>query len=57
MSYYQDAEAIEEASQEATPPAPKRTRARVPAGETAAIPGSFVGDDPATPEDEAWASK
>jgi hypothetical protein len=40
------------------PAAPKgkshRTRARHPAGAEEAKPGSFVGDDPETPEDEAW---
>jgi hypothetical protein len=37
------------------PPAPGgRRRARVPAGAGSGTPGAFVGDDPATPADEAW---
>jgi hypothetical protein len=32
----------------------RRRRARHPAGSDEAKPGSFIGNDPATPENEAW---
>jgi len=38
----------------AVKPKAGRTRARHPAGTEEAKPGTFVADDPATPEDEAW---
>ena len=38
----------------AVKPKAGRTRARHPAGTEEAKPGTFVADDPATPENEAW---
>lgn len=32
----------------------ERKRARHPAGDDLSRGGQFIGDDPATPEDEAW---
>jgi hypothetical protein len=61
MSYYQTATpAVEPLAEPAPgpatpPPAPGgRRRARVPAGAGSGTPGAFVGDDSATPADEAW---
>ena len=47
-----------QARQEAPPKAPAtsgtRKRAQVPADSTTGKPGTFIADDPATPQDEAW---
>lgn len=38
-------------------PATGRKRARHPAGDQEAKPGTFVGDDPSTPENEAFTAE